>query len=603
MKTRLPHLPAFRSQLRPRTLGLLALALIAGTSALAAEPNFRDVACDTWVGVDALGRELLTHEQARPPRDDKFVGMFYFLWLGAHTETGPFNISEIITAHPEAMRDGHHPAWGPMGHYHHWGESIFGYYLSDDAGVLRKHAEMLADADIDVVIFDCTNRFTYEKNYKALCEVWTQARADGVPTPDIAFLLPFWADDDTLKRIYKELYEPGLYRDLWFEWEGKPLVMYDPAQVTDPKLRDFFTYRKPIASYFTGPDGPNQWGWLEIHPQHVFRNDAGEAEQMVVGVAQNAVDGRLGALSEPWSRSRSWHEGRLPNRPDMVHYGLNFQEQWERALTVDPKFIFITGWNEWVALRFDKFMEHKAPVVFVDIFSQEASRDIEPMKGGHGDSYYYQLVNNVRRYKGARPQPPAGPKRSIEIDGRFDDWNGVHPEYRDHRGDPARRNHPGWGKAGPYVNATGRNDFVTLKVARDDATICFYAEAAEPITDHRNPEWMMLFLNTDGDLRNGWEGFDFVVNHHQPGAHEAVLARSIGGWNWDRCGRVRYAVEGNRMELAIDRADLKLSPGEPIDLTFKWADHPQCTGDVMTFHVNGDVAPAGRFQYRFHETR
>jgi hypothetical protein len=38
---------------------------------------------DTWTATDALGRTLIGHEQAGPPRPDKFVGAFYFLWNGA----------------------------------------------------------------------------------------------------------------------------------------------------------------------------------------------------------------------------------------------------------------------------------------------------------------------------------------------------------------------------------------------------------------------------------------------------------------------------------------------------------------------------------------
>jgi hypothetical protein len=34
---------------------------------------------------------------------------------------------------------------------HHWGESAFGYYRSDDPWVLRKHAQMLSDAGVDVI--------------------------------------------------------------------------------------------------------------------------------------------------------------------------------------------------------------------------------------------------------------------------------------------------------------------------------------------------------------------------------------------------------------------------------------------------------------------
>ena len=31
--------------------------------------------------------------------------------------------------------------------------------------------------------------------------------------------------------------------------------------------------------------------------------------------------------------------------------GFNFAEQFSRLDTIDPEFLFITGWNEWVAQR------------------------------------------------------------------------------------------------------------------------------------------------------------------------------------------------------------------------------------------------------------
>ncbi len=34
---------------------------------------------------------------------------------------------------------------------------------------------------------------------------------------------------------------------------------------------------------------------------------------------------------------------------------------------------------------------------FVDQFNDEFSKDTEPMKGGFGDAYYYQLAQNIRR--------------------------------------------------------------------------------------------------------------------------------------------------------------------------------------------------------------
>jgi hypothetical protein len=191
-------------------------------------------------------------------------------------------------------------------------------------------------------------------------------------------------------------------------------------------------------------------------------------EEVAVGVAQNAVDGKLGVLSHPRSLGRSFHDGRQPGPESQNHSGRNFAAQWRRALQIDPPFVFVTGWNEWIAGRFDSSfpLAGSGPVTFCDEFNPEYSRDIEPMKGGHGDNYYYQLVASIRRYKGARAVPPVEP-RPIQVDGQFDDWNGVQPEFRDTIGDPVRRDHPGWGKNLHYRNTTGRNDIVAAKVSLD----------------------------------------------------------------------------------------------------------------------------------------
>jgi hypothetical protein len=87
---------------------------------------------DTWVATDALGRTVSTNEQVGSPRKDKFVGIFYFLWQGEHGLDGPFDITKILVKDPDAMKKPESPLWGPQGTFHHWGEPLFGYYLSDD---------------------------------------------------------------------------------------------------------------------------------------------------------------------------------------------------------------------------------------------------------------------------------------------------------------------------------------------------------------------------------------------------------------------------------------------------------------------------------------
>ena len=593
---------------------LLACLLVASIFSAELPPSV-DTMPDAWSATDALGRELPDSAAVGLPRKDKFVGLFYFLWLGRYGTAGPYDIQKILAADPAAMTKPESPLWGPLHYSHYWGESEFGYYRSDDPWVLRKHAQMLSDAGVDVIIFDVTNQLTYPESYLALCKTFMEVRQAGGKTPQIAFLAPFGNPVKVVEQLYKDLYGAKLYPELWFNWKGKPLIMADPnsinavglmngtlqeAEKLATEIKSFFTFRKPQPDYFKGPTGPDQWGWLEIYPQHVFKNSEGKDEQMVVGVGQNGSGKRLSSFSEKNTYGRSWHDGKRDERPNASHYGFNLAEQFEYALKKDPEFIFITGWNEWIAGRFDEFNGVREPVMFVDEYTEEYSRDIEPMKGGHGDDYYYQMTGLIRRFKGVRKAPVAGPPKTITIDGDFKDWAEVTPEYRDDQGDTAHRDFPGMDKTGPYKNTSGRNDFVALKVARNEKNIYFYAKTAQPITPHTEPEWMLLFLSTK-TLGTNWEGYNFVVNRQVKDAQTTTLEECSGGWNWASKAEIQMRIKDTELELAIPRSVLHLEGDKPIQFDFKWADNIQPANGALDFFINGDVAPNGRFRYRFQE--
>ena len=164
-----------------------------------------DTRPDTWIATDALGRVVSTGEQVGQPRGDKFVGMFYFLWHGSHTRCEPYDISKILAKDPDAINHPESPLWGPVYSYHYWSEPLFGYYLSSDSWVLRKHAQMLSDAGVDTVIFDVTNGNTYPDIYLKLCEVWSQIRKEGGMTPQIAFFI-LANPRSVVNTLYTDLY-------------------------------------------------------------------------------------------------------------------------------------------------------------------------------------------------------------------------------------------------------------------------------------------------------------------------------------------------------------------------------------------------------------
>ncbi|MBP7050284.1 MAG: hypothetical protein KBE65_04650 [Phycisphaerae bacterium] len=559
-----------------------------------------DLYSDTWVAADALGREVLGADVCGPPRPDRYVGMFYWTWHTMQGNQGPYDNTRILAADPN------NPQWGPLGAPHHWGEPELGYYISTDPYVIRKHASMLADAGVDVVIFDTTNPpFTFKESYMVLCAEYRKMREQGNRTPQIAFLAPFGDPTVVVQAVYEDLYSQGLYEELWFRWDGKPLIMADPAYFKDSAIQSFFTFRKPIPSYFTGPSGPDQWGWLEVYPQHVFRDKEGNVEQVAVGIAQNAVGPDLSAMShKDGARGRSWHDGAKDPDANAVHFGYNVVEQWTRALELDPEFIFITGWNEWVAGRFDKWYKYTGKdsyypdALFVDEYDHEYSRDIEPMKGGHTDSYYYQMVSYIRRFKGVRQPAKPGPRTSVAIDGDFADWSDVKPEYRDTIGDTTHRDHKGYGGT-HYTDASGRNDIVLCKMTRDSENLYCYVRTAEPMTPCTDPNWMLLFLDVDLDPETGWQGYDALINAEVLDSDTTTVKRTADGRNWQTVAQVPYRVRGNELELQAPLSAIGYKPDSRCTLDFHWADNIRRDGNTLDFAGGGDHAPNRRFNYRW----
>lgn len=688
-----------------------------------------DLYADTWVATDDLGRVSPDNSTVGDPRDDRFVGMFYFLWLGEHTTTGPHNITRMVTENPDD------PQWGPLFHFHHWDEPLFGFYRSSEAWVMRKHVAMMANAGVDVLIVDATNGFPYLDNAETLLDVMAGMRLRGMTTPRLAFFAhpnaagqlfdslygsgrvvwtaprdeygtrvrnvevdggrlvfdlvgpgggvespadlgmpaaevssfavslgqsippnpvpaevrlmwrragetgweagrsvselvvagsqnqrtvvfdvdasPAWEGEISRLRIefpgsssgtvsidsisarradggiigqYDWPFEDGQFHpNLWFWWEGAPLML--PVEVQDPPpagVQEAFSLRWTWGlRRLTEPD---TWSFIQLYPQDPGYSalDPGSVEFMVVSIAQQET-----YMTAPTAHGRSYHDGRQPPEPEWTTDGKNFAEQWERALEYDPRFIFVTGWNEWVAQRFE---DDEGNSQFVDGYIAEFSRDIEPMKGGHRDNYYYQLVNFIRRYKGVRPAPEVEAV-PIAVDGDFADWDQVRLEFRDTIGDVQQRIGTGWNQTVSFFNTTGRNDIERAKVATDGAKAFFYVQAGAPIVGTGGPRCMTLLVDTDADGATGWRGFDVAVNR-------AVFGRAErwDGNGWVDVGPVDIRTTGTEIELALSPTDLGLSR-IPEVMTFKWADNYSESGAADDFTVFGDVAPDDRFRY------
>lgn len=580
------------------------------------EGPFSDVN-GAYGGVDDLGR-VLSKETSYKPRDNRQVGIFYFLWMGEHGTDGPYDNTQIVADHPDAIKS--EAAWikaggGKQGAHHFWGKPLFGYYMSSDKWVMRKHLQMLVDAGVDFLVFDTTNAYIYNNRVRDLIDVWHEYLEMGVDVPKLAFYTNT-ESYTTMVKIKKAFYTNKrmheLYPrldELWYQWDGKPMIVGDSALATD-ELLEYFTIKD--SQWPTEGHKDNGFPWMEFESslkESSVYGVNGRKEVMNVSVAQHSETVTFSATA--WyganDRSRSWHNGANDTSENAVMYGYNFAEQWEYAIAQDPEMIFVTGWNEWVAQR--QPGNDIWPVFFVDCADYNNSRDVEPMEGIFGDNYYMQMVEYIRKYKGAQNRVYIGDHQTIDINGDFSQWDAtsITAKYLDYRNDTIDRDEKGFGKL-KYTNTTGRNDIVNMKVARDKEYIYFYVDTAEAITAPTDDQWMTLFIDSGVEGTADWYGYDFAVNVEKPNGSEAVLSKANGnGWGWTNAGTVKMKVEGNKMMLAISRADLGIpDDGKTlIDLQFKWADNYQRSEngsyEIWTFYKDGDAAPYGRLNYIYSE--
>ncbi|WP_052188282.1 hypothetical protein [Cellulophaga sp. Hel_I_12] len=571
---------------------------------------------DTWVATDALGRKLPTYDECGPKKEDRFVGMFYFITHNDPDALGPFNVSKIIAKNPE------NPKWGSGSHY--WGEPEIGYYLNQEEWAIRRHALQLTDAGVDVIIIDVTNNKTYFEVYSTICKVFKKMRREGERTPDIAFL----GSEISVNTLWEEFYSKGRYKDLWFIWKGKPLLLYGQHEQPQRHLINDIKFSEEIENFFTlkqswawtslpwYEEGQDEWPWIDHYPQAIsWHNDPSEKEMVPVAVAQHPLS----------NMGRSFHNFHQPelNEFDLTpvtNNGLFFQEQWKRALEVDPEFVFVTGWNEWSAgrqtIRFNVSKElqqwkfypgahlgkvgkklHLGDSYFIDQYNQEYSRDIEPMKGGHTDNYYYQLMANIRKYKGVE-KPSSQTFKDIDLYENFEQWEDIESIYYDHIGDTEHRHSQKQGNAGSYTDTKGRNDFELAKVAHNNTSVFFYIKTTNDISSNTDPYWMLLLIDTDQNPNTGWNGYDLLINNGVKNENTTSLKTYHPNKGWVFVENIMYKKEGNQLMLEVPQKIFK-STKDHLSFDFHWVDHPSALKTIDDLIQAGDNAPSRRANYRY----
>ena len=554
-------------------------------------------------GKDKLGRKLPMPGQVGSLRVDRYVGMFYFVNLEWSGQSLGDN-TQIYAHQPEAFQDPDNKVWDCGACY--WGRPLFGYYAHDDEWVIRRQVMMLIQADIDFILFDTTNLSMHANASLKVMNILVQFQKAGWNVPKAAY----YTNSEAGKRvheIYDTVYKSGKYSDIWFMVDGKPLIIGRPEQCGE-ETRQFFTFRHSQWPTETmRQTGGFPWIAFE-RPQQVFLDANGENEVMSVSVAQHPQIrfGDSAFHGEDANRGRSYHETFHMSKNDSHEeaglWGYNIAEQWEHAIRTDPRMVFVTGWNEWTA-GVMKSRGSKRPVTFIDTASQEFSRDIEPMKGGHFDNYFMQLIDYVRRYKGAADMPEVSETKNMDMGDCFGQWDEVTPAYR---GFPFFNiGRQAIGMDGQEYKTEGEcNVFDTMKLARDGEFLYVYARCFSDIAPYDFTHRMNLFIRVqkagadfDPDDYPSWEGYHFILNHESMNGEYTFLYECLGGWRWRSAETVRRHEKGKEIQAAIPLACLRLAGAKHFEIQFKWADRLEETESIEDFYLNGCTAPYGRVNY------
>lgn len=512
--------------------------------------------------VDALGR-VLTTEAVMRPQKQRLVGLFYFLWCGEHGRHKPYDVSKITAVDPDAGYHPDSPAWGSVGTYHHWGEPFYGYYYSDDEWVIRRHMQLFCDADIDFLFFDTTNAVIYEKNVKIVLRVLQEYHDAGYKIPKIMFYTNT-ASGKTVQNIYETIYKPGYCPDTWFYYEGKPLIIAVKEECTE-ETKEFFNIK--MSQWPNEPDKRGGWPWMDFtRPQRVFENLDGVEEVINCSVAQHPQlrFGDSVLYGETTNCGRAFHNGKNDPDPNAYLYGYNFAEQFDRAIACDPPVVLVTGWNEWIAGRWQGIPER--PIMFVDCANYEYSRDLEMMRGGYFDNYYLQFIDYIRRYKG----------QNALSEENTHTWYHV-PGGNFHRDNDGYNTH--------YTNTTGRNALKSMTVTYDEGDHTYVTVTTHsPLSEEKSGSCMQLFLRTK---ETGiW---DYTVKLNADGT-TASMYRLTDAADFSK----RECVADVPVTISENTITYDLPKSTVEEQWFKVCDSTEEITSPEDFYDKGDTLPAGR---------
>lgn len=282
-----------------------------------------------------------------------------------------------------------------------WDLPLLGPYTSYDTDVIYQHGIWLRDAGVDFVFVDWSNNTCYdpatmaasrqdfrtiEEGTDLLFEVWSQIEG----APKICFLMgPGHSGQENVDngnhqkkvdQVYRDYVEK--YPDLFFFYEGKPLIICYGATPTQYGARPRWTDDRFTVRWMTGYVGQqtNLYNAKSMASQTYWSwEERGTQTYCVKGREVEAVT----------CTAASRQQGSKEGEPGFIpaygrENGETLRRQFKRATDLGARFAIVVSWNEWTT--------GEQP-------SLEVSKDIEPSKT-YGTFYLDLLTELIKQFKG-----------------------------------------------------------------------------------------------------------------------------------------------------------------------------------------------------------
>ena len=586
---------------------------ITNTQTIAA-PSTQGYNGNRLVGIDQFGRAV---KSITGNKSNKQVGMFYWLWNGQPTSNGIYDMTKFMnTAAGRTDLFSLNSTTAPVNQPYFWGEPLFGYYNSTDEYVLRKQIEMLTLSGVDFVVFDATNAVTYPNVYQKMFKLMNEYQQEGWNVPKIAFYTHS-RSIQTTRRLYYDIYKANAYPNLWYYMNGKPMIIaytdiaddYKEAQTRS----DFNYYATHLPTeiynffYFKYPQWPNEGinhangvpyvEWEYPQPVHNSLMNVSVASQHYACMSDSFT---LPNSTLCWGRGFDFNTN--TNISADADKGTFFQSQWNQVIKEDPDFVFIDGWNEWMGYKINE----SGRIVFVDAFTKEFSRDIEPMKDGYEDAFYLQTISNLRNYKSYEGKNYLDQGKTINIGGNINQWDTGNAVYKAFGTTNYGRNAYDYAGINKYVQDVPRNNIQEVRVVNDANNIYMYIMCSENITAYDGSNnWMNVFIGTGEPSLTGWNGYKYVINRQvNSSTGKTTVTQLNSDFSGSSVGQCDFRLDGRILQISIPKSLLGL--GNTVsgsDFYFKVADGVQNPQNIQNYYIFGKSLPMGRLSYAYDSVK